>query len=86
MTPAGFADAVRSFAGGSRGSVTSYIRSAERNRQVGGHPESLHMVGLAADIVYSPNPKPPITQAKRRALKLGMKLIREGDHDHLQAL
>tara|TARA_R100000963_G_C4546284_1_gene41157 strand:+ start:92 stop:226 length:135 start_codon:yes stop_codon:yes gene_type:complete len=44
------------------------------------------MVGLAADIVYSPNPKPPITQAKRRALKLGMKLIREGDHDHLQAL
>ena len=85
MTPTAFVDQLRAYVAWSRGSVTSYIRSPERNAQVHGHKDLLHLVGLAADVAYSPNPTPPIAQAKRRATKLGLRLIREGSHDHLQA-
>jgi len=35
---------------------------------------------------YSPNPTPPLAKARKRASQLGMRLLRESDHDHLQAL
>lgn len=34
------------------GSVISGRRSKQRNQQVGGHPRSRHLHGLAADIVF----------------------------------
>lgn len=34
----------------STGTVTSYVRSPSRNAAVGGVPNSLHLVGLAADV------------------------------------
>ena len=37
------------------GSVTSGKRSADRNEMVGGHPESCHLKGLAADITFLPD-------------------------------
>ena len=86
MTPLEFASAMLAYCAYSRGSVPSWLRSAERNSHVGGHPQSKHVVGLAADIGYHPNPRPPLAQARKRASQLGLKLIREGDHDHLQSL
>ena len=86
MTPADFADCLRAYCSWSRGSVTSWIRSPERNRQVGGHADSSHLLGLGADVAYGPNPRPALATARKRARKLGLRLIREGDHDHLQAL
>ena len=84
MTPDGFAAALMAFCAWSRGSVSSWGRSAERNAEVGGHTHSYHLIWLAADVVYAPNPRPAQAAARRRAAQLGIKLIREGDHDHLQ--
>ena len=36
------------------GSVLSGIRSKARNEMVGGHPQSRHVLGLAADITFEP--------------------------------
>lgn len=86
MTPSDFHSALLAYLAWSRGSQTSGLRSPERNMLVGGHTHSLHMIGLAADVVYEPNPWPTLEFAKKRAARLGMSLYREGDHDHLQAL
>ena len=86
MTPTEFADQLRAYCSWSRGSVTSWGRSPERNAEVGGHTDSSHLLWLGADVGYRPNPTPPAAQAKRRANRLGLRLVREGDHDHLQAL
>ena len=86
MTPLDFAQAVMTYCAWSRGSVTSWGRSPERNVQVGGHVDSSHLLWLGADVGYRPNPTPPKAQAQRRAKRLGMRLVRESDHDHLQAL
>jgi hypothetical protein len=37
------------------GSVVSGIRSETRNVGVGGHPESRHLKGLAADVTFLPD-------------------------------
>ena len=86
MTPSEFTERVNAYCAWSRGTQTSGWRSPERNAQVGGHSHSYHMVGLAADVVYGPNPTPPKAQATRRARQLGLRLVREGSHDHLQPL
>ena len=86
MTPAEFGSCLRAYCAWSRGSVTSWIRSPERNQKVGGHPDSSHLLGLAADVAYTPNPRPALPTARKRAHRLGLRLVREGDHDHLQAI
>jgi len=88
MTPIDFAVSLIAYAGWSRGSVTSWGRSPERNAlpSIRGHANSLHLSFLAADIGYHPNPTPPLSKARKRASQLGMRLLRESDHDHLQAL
>ena len=52
MTFGDFADIVRT--GGMRynGSVISWGRSPTRNKAVGGHENSFHMMWLAADLVF----------------------------------
>jgi hypothetical protein len=37
------------------GSLVSGIRSKARNRGVKGHPESRHLLGLAADVTFAPD-------------------------------
>ena len=84
--PIDFAASVIAFCAWSRGSVTSWGRSPERNAAVQGHANSKHLSWIGCDVGYSPNPTPRLLQARKRAAQLGMKLIRETDHDHLQAL
>lgn len=62
--------------------VTSWWRTPARNAAVGGHPESQHLIGTAADFV----PIAPSTYADiARALEgAGLVVVDEGDHVHAQ--
>jgi len=63
-------------------SVTSWIRSAERNKKVGGHPNSCHLYGLAVDVVLDDESQAALfLQACER---LGLKAIRYQTHIHVQ--
>ena len=86
MTTSQFHEQLLAYLAWSRGSHTGGLRSPERNKEVGGHPHSYHMTGLAGDVGYWPNPTPDFLEAKKRAEQLGLRLIREDDHDHLQPL
>ena len=63
-------------------SVTSWIRSPERNADVGGLPTSKHLTGLGIDIV----PEDPHQKNDLFALikTLGLHFLDEGDHIHIQ--
>lgn len=63
------------------GRVTSFFRSVERNRQVGGSGSSQHLYGLAADVVV---PRGWRARAIQRARRAGLVVIDEGDHLHVQ--
>lgn len=67
-----------------KGSVTSGGRSLERNNQVGGVPNSPHLLDLGADIVH--DGAMPAAQRETLARGLGLTLVVEGDHDHLQPI
>ena len=66
------------------GSVTSWIRSKDRNNKVKGHVRSLHLVGLACDVVL--DEMALASSALSFAKRLGLHGIIERDHIHLQAL
>lgn len=61
------------------GSVTSYWRTIDHNREVGGAAASQHLYGLAADVVGVP--KRAFVVAMRA---VGLVAIDEGDHIHVQ--
>lgn len=84
MSPDQFLDALRAYCSITGASVTSFGRTWEHNREVGGVPRSAHIVWLAADVVYDAD-RPP-ADGPEWAGRLGLRLIREGDHDHLQPL
>lgn len=71
-----------------RGSVVSGYRTSARNRAVGGESVSFHLQGLAADVVLDePLTHPVATDARHRlASELGIQLVIESDHDHLEVL
>jgi uncharacterized protein YcbK (DUF882 family) len=48
------------------GSIVSGIRSAERNKSAKGHPESRHLLGLAADVTFLPDRE---RDAKKRCVE-----------------
>ena len=83
MTPTEFADILRSYCFRTGASVSSYGRTPHHNKDVGGHPNSLHMLWLAADVVY--DEEIPEATRKLAAARLGVKLVVEGSHDHLQS-
>jgi len=83
MTRAEFYDALFVYCSLMGASTTSSIRSEVHNKKVGGVLHSAHIFGLGADVVYD---SPVADVAEARARRLGLKLIREGDHDHLQPL
>lgn len=82
MTPSQFANAALAYCAATGGSVTSWGRTAKRNAAVGGVANSAHLLWLAVDVVYDE----PLDVAHRKSLatRLGLTLIDEGDHDHLQ--
>lgn len=89
MTLGEFRDALETYCHVTGGSVTSYGRSMDRNRSVGGVALSGHRFWLAADVVYGPSPElmeqaPPSDLATEIARRVGLRLFRESDHDHLQ--
>jgi len=82
MTRAEFDEAAATFCALTGGSVTSWTRTVPHNTAVGGVKNSAHLYGLAVDVVYDTPQALPLTM--ERARRLGLKLIREGDHDHVQ--
>lgn len=87
MNLAEFATAVVQYCMATRGSVTSWIRTPERNIAIGGTPSSRHLTGMAVDVVYDLGlPAPGTAQAIAR--KLGLYAYRGLDytHDHLRPL
>lgn len=64
------------------GSVISWLRSKKRNRDVGGLDNSLHLVGLAVDVVFDDEKQR--RAGMQMAERLGLFAIDEGDHVHIQ--
>lgn len=89
-----FALAVYRYAMRVKGSVTSWVRTHERNLAVGGCTAagapsgiclgaSAHLVGLAADVRLDRLDLEPDRRASI-ARSYGLRLVVEGDHDHLE--
>lgn len=81
-----FAEAMLSYCNATNGRVTSWIRTREHNLKIEGAADgSFHQLGLACDVVYGTN-KPGLTTRKTLAKRVGLLIIDESDHDHLQPL
>jgi hypothetical protein len=69
-------------------SVTSWYRSPSRNAEVGGHPKSKHIIGMAVDLVSRDNER--LVDAQTLALNLGLwtyfDLDSDNFHLHIQGL
>lgn len=63
-------------------SVTSWGRTSERNKHVGGVENSLHVQWLAVDIVLEPNQDYALFMAACKAL--GLQVVTEKDHTHIE--
>jgi len=84
MTKYEFMDKVDSALNIYPGSITSGRRSHKRNKRVGGHPRSLHLCGLAVDVVLDSENKSDSVHFKVFCKRLGLKVVVESDHFHLQ--
>lgn len=62
-------------------SVTSWWRTEKRNNAVGGLPKSLHIKGLAVDIVLDSTANK--AEFEKDANEIGLYVYDEGDHLHL---
>jgi len=67
-------------------STTSGFRSTKHNRDVGGVPFSPHRLGRGMDVVYDDLNTQSDPARIEVAKRLGLKLLAEGDHDHLQPM
>lgn len=63
-------------------SVSSWIRSPVRNVMVGGHERSLHLLGLAVDIVLDDMGR--TKDFIRDCHRIGLIAVDEKDHIHVQ--
>lgn len=63
-------------------SVTSWIRTASRNKILGGHPESFHLAAMAIDLVPDNQAQTPKIIA--RLERLGVRAIANGGYIHAQ--
>ena len=82
MTIHKFVDAVLTLQSEFDFSVTSWFRTKKRNKGVGGSGESFHLCGLGVDCVLDiPDDQDPFI---KRARRLGLDAIFEGDHIHLE--
>lgn len=84
LTVEEFAGAMYDYGQAFSASVTSWGRTVEHNRAVGGVVRSAHLAWLAVDVVYDgarPGPEADTWLRTR-----GLRRIPEGDHDHLMPL
>lgn len=79
-----FVDALVTYCALTRGSVTSWGRTTLHNMNEGGVAYSGHRFWLAADVVY--DEPPPPADRKELGRRLGLRVLPENDHDHLQPL
>ena len=83
-SPAEFAGRVHEYCLTLRCTVVAWQRTAEVNRKLGDEPNSPHLVGLAADVVYD-SPIAAI-HASRVAARFRLRVVHEQDHDHLEPI
>ena len=76
--------AVMTLAQRHRFSETSGLRTAKRNKAVGGNKNSRHLLGLAVDVVLDDMGKGPREALIADARRMGLVAVYEGDHIHLQ--
>src|SRR5688572_15015308 len=84
MTRAEFNDAADTYCAIFAASQTSGQRTIKHNKAVGGVPNSAHLFGLARDVVYDTPPDKDMRVSM--GARLGLRVIVEGDHDHIQPL
>lgn len=84
MTADTFAVKVMAYCNGFQASVTSWGRTVKRNLAVGGVARSPHLLWLGCDVVYD-HPQ-ELEACEEFARSIGLRVIREKDHDHLQPL
>lgn len=63
-------------------SVTSWIRTPAHNKKVGGVPDSMHLLGLAVDVILDDWSE--TEQFMKMCKRIGLQAIKEGDHIHVQ--
>ena len=63
--------------------LTSWYRDVERNRRVGGHPQSQHRLGLAIDVG---GPARDLEFWLEEIRSVGLIGVNEGSHAHVQLL
>ncbi len=76
-----FGLAVVNYCADAHASVTSWYRTAKRNKRVGGRPTSRHLKGLAVDVVY--DERMSLKERTLIAEKHGLIILVENDHDHI---
>lgn len=64
--------------------MTSTRRSPERNKAVGGVPNSYHLSGRARDSIPPPGMSMAEYAAELRRLNPNLDVINEGDHVHME--
>lgn len=84
MTIGEFAEAVATYGLVMGGWVTSWGRTKHHNTTVGGVPYSAHRFWRGCDMLY--DDPPPREERVETGRRLGLLVIIEGDHDHLQPL
>jgi len=63
--------------------VTSWWRTEEHNKEVGGLPNSKHLTGDAIDVTWVGDaPDPGMLQTY--SASAGVRIVREGTHEHFQ--
>ena len=83
-TPSQFHELLMALSGLFGFRVSSYYRSPWANQQVGGVPDSLHQLWLAADVVLDDMADLNKTNFTRGAERLGLLVVDEEDHLHVQ--
>jgi hypothetical protein len=82
MTRPEFLETVYAIAEKYGGSVTSGLRSVQRNARVGGHLRSRHRSGFALDVVL--DEEKDNAEFTEACWRVGISVLDEGDHLHTQ--
>ncbi len=77
-----FNDLIDEICGVCGGSTTSGKRSVKHNDEVGGVENSLHLIGLAVDMIFDDQEGKEL--AHKLAERADLLVIDEGDHLHIQ--